>query len=66
MGAFTVVYVTLGVGVVLLVLVVLAALGPVRRFTRASAALRVDLARGTDALHELRDARPDLRRPTAE
>jgi hypothetical protein len=66
MGELTAAYVTLGVGVVLLVLVVLAALAPLRRFTRANAAWRADVARRTGVLRTLNDARPNLRRPGAE
>jgi hypothetical protein len=50
-------YVTLGAGVVLLALLVLAVMRPVRRFTRANAALRADLARSTTSFRELLGAR---------
>ncbi len=57
MGDLTVAYVTLGVGVVLLVLVVFAAVGPVRRFTRVNAAFRTDVAQRARHLRALRNAR---------
>jgi hypothetical protein len=53
----TVAYVVLGVGVVLLVLVVLAALPPVRRFTRANAALKADVAVRGASLRALMNSR---------
>ncbi len=53
----TATYVTLGVGVVLLAVFLLAALRPVRRFGRARTALRADVRGGTAALRELRRAR---------
>jgi hypothetical protein len=58
----TVAYVVLGVGVALLVLVVLAALPPVRRFTRASAALKADIAVRGASLRALMNHR----RPSGE
>jgi hypothetical protein len=47
--------VTAGVGVVLLVVLVLLALPPVRRFTRAGAALRTGVERRVTALRTLAD-----------
>jgi uncharacterized membrane protein len=44
MGEMLMVMLTAGVGVVLLVVLLLIALPPVRRFTRANAALRADVA----------------------
>jgi uncharacterized membrane protein len=44
MGEMLMVMLTAGVGVVLLVALLLIALPPVRRFARASAALRADVA----------------------
>jgi uncharacterized membrane protein len=44
MGEMLMVVLTAGVGVVLLVVLLLIALPPVRRFTRANAALRADVA----------------------
>jgi hypothetical protein len=57
MDDLTVAYVVLGVGVVLQVLVVLAALPHLRRFTRANAALRADIGRGTASLRALMNSR---------
>ena len=57
MEDLTVAWVMLGIGVVLLVLVVLVALGPVRRFARANAAFRTELARRATYFRALRNAR---------
>jgi hypothetical protein len=57
MGDLVAAYVTLGVGVVLLVLVMLRVLRPVRRFTHANAAVRADLARRTTSIRELMTTR---------
>ncbi len=62
MGDLTVAYVTLGVGVVLLVFLALVARVPVRRFTRANAAFRADLARRRTSLRAL----VNQRRPRSE
>jgi hypothetical protein len=50
MGEMTLVMLTAGVGVVLLVVLVLLALPPVRRFARANAALRTGVAERIAAL----------------
>jgi hypothetical protein len=57
MEDLTVAYVTLGAGVVLLVLVAVAAAGPVRRFARANAALRAEVARRTTSFRALMNVR---------
>jgi hypothetical protein len=51
-------YVTAGVGVVLLVIVVLVAMGHVRRFDRARVTMRTDTRRRTLELKALVHARP--------
>jgi hypothetical protein len=62
MEDLTVAYATFGVGVVLLVLVVLAAVPHVRRFTRANAALKADIAVRGASLRALMNSR----RPRSE
>lgn len=51
-----------GVGLMVLVLVALAVAQPARRFSRASSALRSDLATRSAALSALAAARPRRRR----
>ena len=66
MEDLTVAYVTLGVAVVLLVVLVLRARGPARRFARANAALRADIAvRGTPQRALMNSRRPSSERPDA-
>jgi len=48
---------TAGVGVVLLVVLLLLALAPVRRFARANAALRADVAERVAVLRAVADER---------
>ena len=57
MGDTLMVVLTTGVGVVLLVVLVLLALPPVRRFRRANAALRASVADRIAALRAVADER---------
>jgi hypothetical protein len=57
MGDMMLVVLTVGVGVVLLVVLLLLVLPPVRRFTRANAALRAGVAGRVAVLRALADER---------
>jgi hypothetical protein len=57
MGEMLLVMLTAGVGVVLLVVLLLLALPPVRRFARANAALRADVADRVAVLRAVADER---------